>query len=86
MHESSLLADLLRMVNDLAKEAHATRVAIVRVKLGALAHITPDHLREHFVIAVRNTNLEGALLEIEELKDINHDHATEIILDSIDVV
>ena len=48
MHEFSLMADLLRKIEQLAKDADADKVTAVKVKLGALSHITPDHFREHF--------------------------------------
>ena len=53
---------------------------VVRLKVGPLAHIEPDHLREHFVAAARGTVAEAARLEIETTEEL-HD----LTLESIDV-
>ena len=85
MHESSLLKDLLSKVKTIAEENGADRVIGVKVKLGALAQISPDHLREHFDNAVAGTVAEGARLEVEVLQDNFDPHAQDIILDSVEV-
>lgn len=80
MHEHSLLRGLMAQIDAVARQHGAAHVRIVRLKLGPLACITPDHLREHFVEAARTTVAEGAQLEIavtEELHDLT--------LESIDV-
>ncbi|CAN5388143.1 hypothetical protein BH10PLA2_BH10PLA2_33980 [soil metagenome] len=80
MHEKSLLRGLLTQIETMARQNRATRVSVVRVKLGPLAHIEPSHLREHFVEASKGSLADGATLEIavtEELHDIS--------LESIDV-
>lgn len=86
MHELSLLKDLLGKVATLAARNSAERVIGVKVKLGALAHISADHFREHFVRAAVGTPVEGVKLEIEELTDPTDPHAQDLILDSIEVV
>lgn len=85
MHEFSLMADLLRKVERLAKDADAERVTAVRVKLGALSHITPDHFREHFEEAIVGTVAEGAKLDIEQSKDERAPNAQDILLESVDI-
>ena len=85
MHEFSLLKDLLQKIDSIAQKNGSDQVVGVRVKLGALAHISPSHLREHFDQAVVGTVAEGARLDIEELKDERDPHAQDIILDSIEV-
>lgn len=85
MHELSLLADILRKIESLAQENEVERVLKVRVKLGALSHISPDHFREHFEAASPGTAAEGAELEVEALTDINDEHAQEIILESVEL-
>lgn len=83
MHELSLMADLMRKLKSIACEQGAKKFASVKVKLGALAHISADHFREHFVPAARGTVAEGARLDIEELTDETDPHAQEILLDSV---
>lgn len=85
MHEFSLLKDLLLKIKSVAQENGSDQVVGVRVKLGALAHISPSHLREHFDQAVVGTVAEGARLDIEKLQDERDPHAQEIILDSVEI-
>jgi len=85
MHEFSLMADLLRKIERLAKDAEADKITGVRVKLGALSHITPDHFREHFVEAIVGTVAEGATLEVEQSADQNDPNAQDILLESVDI-
>ena len=80
MHEMSLLRSLLAKIEELARENGSRRVTVVRLKLGPLAHIEPDHLREHFVEAASGTLAEGARLDIETTTDLH-----ELSLESIDV-
>lgn len=80
MHEHSLLRGLMNQIEALARQHGAARVTVVRLKLGPLAHIEPDHLREHFVDAAVGTAAEGARLEIESTDDLH-----ELTLESIDV-
>jgi hydrogenase nickel incorporation protein HypA/HybF len=80
MHEMSLLRGLLNQIEELARQNRATRVRVVRLKLGPLAHIEPDHLREHFVEAARGTVADGARLDIETTEELH-----ELSLESLDV-
>lgn len=85
MHEFSLINDLMRKIAALAAEQQAKRVVRVKVKLGALCHISADHFREHFVEAAEGTVAEHAKLEIEFNPDENHPNAQDILLDSVEV-
>ena len=85
MHEFSLLADLMRKIEAVAREQGAKKVGRVKIKLGALAHISREHFREHFVRVVQGTMVEGACLDIEVSSDQNDAHAQEILLDSVTV-
>ena len=85
MHEVSLMADLLRKIEQLAREANAIRITRVKVTLGALSHITPDHFRGHFKDAAVGTAAEGATLDIEQADDQNDPNAQDILLESVDV-
>ena len=86
MHEFGLMNDLLHKIERIAAEQSASRIAKVDVWLGALAHISPDHFREHFVEGAQGTIAEGAELFIELSDDIRHPQAQDILLKSIDVV
>ncbi|MEW6731350.1 MAG: hydrogenase maturation nickel metallochaperone HypA [Acidobacteriota bacterium] len=85
MHELSLLADLIKKIESIAYEQKVTRITGVKVKLGALSHISPEHFREHFLHASQGTAAEGAELVIDLLKDENDPHAQDILLDSLEV-
>ena len=85
MHESLSLPICSGKIEAVSQENDNAKVLRVKVKLGALSHISPDHFREHFEHGVKNTLIEGAKLDIEVLKDINDPCAQEIILDSIEV-
>jgi hydrogenase nickel incorporation protein HypA/HybF len=80
MHEMSLLRGLLKQIENSARQHGGGHVRVVRLKLGPLAHIEPDHLREHFVDAAKDTLAEGARLEIETTDEMH-----ELTLESIDV-
>lgn len=85
MHELSLINNLLHKIKDIAQKENARKVTGVKVRLGALSHISADHFREHFMDGTRNTIADGATLETEVSNDLNDAHAQEILLLSIDV-
>ncbi len=85
MHEASLIRNLIRKVETIGLERHAQRVVGVKVRLGALAHISPDHFRDHFDLAAQGTLAEGARLDIESSADLADPHAQEILLQSVDI-
>ena len=85
MHELSLIADLMQKVESIAAGAKATKVLAVTVKLGALAHISPEHFRDHFARAARGTIAEDAQLFVELSKDVQDPQAQEIVLESVTV-
>jgi hydrogenase nickel incorporation protein HypA/HybF len=86
MHELSLIANLLKKIDELALEHHADRVVSVKVKLGALAHISADHFRGHFVDGTKGTKAEGARLDVEVSEDTDDPNAQDILLDTIEVL
>lgn len=86
MHEFSLMADLLKKIQAVSQEQQAEKVTKIKVKIGAMAHISGDHFREHFEHAIKGTIAESAHLEIEESSDIKDPLAQEIVLVSLDVI
>lgn len=85
MHEFSLMSDLLKKIESIARDCSAERVTAVTIKLGALAHITPDHFREHFETAIIGSVAEGAVLNIKQLTDDKDPNAQDILLESVDI-
>lgn len=86
MHERSLLADLMRKLEDVARQHGASRITRVQVRLGALSHISPEHFREHFAEAARGTVAEGAVLDIQVSTDLSDPHAQDILIESVESV
>ena len=85
MHEFSLMNDLMRKIQSIAVERGARKVVGVKVRLGALSHISAHHFREHFLEAASGTVAEGAGLEIEESKDETDPRAQDILLESVEL-
>ena len=85
MHEHSLIANLLSRIDTIAHEQSATRVVGVSVWIGARAHISASHFREHFEDGSRGSLAEGARLDIEMSDDADHPQAQDILLRSIEV-
>jgi hydrogenase nickel incorporation protein HypA/HybF len=85
MHEQALMKDLMRTIESQARAEGALRVTRIRVRLGALSHLTPAHFREHFADASRGTLAEGADVETELRTDPTEDEAQGVVLESIDV-
>ena len=84
MHERALMADLVREIETVAEREHARAVTCVRVRIGPMSHMTPDHFVEHFVDATLGTVAEGACCEVE-LIDPKDPLAQSIVLDSLDL-
>lgn len=86
MHEMSLMVDLMRKAESVVRSDGGRRAALIRVRLGALAHMSPEHLRGHFEDFSRGSLLEGAALEIEEGEDTTDPKAQSVVLLSVDVI
>lgn len=84
-HELSLISNLLSKIETIAREQNAERVTQVKVKLGALSHISADHFRGHFVDGVVGSIAEGAQLDIVTNDDTSDPQAQSILLESIEV-
>jgi len=83
MHEFSLISDLICKISTVAREQRASKIISVTIKIGALSHISPNHLREHFVHAARGTVAEGAQLNIEVMTDTTDPLSQEIMIENI---
>ncbi|MCK4945233.1 MAG: hydrogenase maturation nickel metallochaperone HypA [Alphaproteobacteria bacterium] len=85
MHEFSLMKDLLEKIEKIASDSGSNKVVSVKVKLGAMSDITPEHFSEHFDEAVLGTVAEGARLDVEQMTDVSSPTAQDILLDSVEV-
>lgn len=84
MHERALLADLVREIESVAAHEQAKRVVCVRVRVGPMSHMTPEHFVEHFVEATHGTIAEGARCDVESI-DPRDPLAQSIVLDEIEL-
>jgi hydrogenase nickel incorporation protein HypA/HybF len=85
MHEAALVDALLRRVLEVADEAGARRVTRVSVRLGALCHLSAEHLAGHFPVAAAGTLAAGAELCIQAGSDPAGAGALDLALDSVEV-
>ena len=85
MHERALFDDLMRRIADVAAREGGGRIVGVKVRLGRLTHLTPEHFREHFEAASRGTVAEGARVEVETVPDLDDPRATSVVLESVEV-
>jgi hydrogenase nickel incorporation protein HypA/HybF len=85
MHEASLMNHLIQTIEAIAQEQNATKVLAVKIRLGALSHLSVEHVSEHFAIATQQTLIEGARLDIETSDDIADPTAQDIFLESLEV-
>lgn len=85
MHEASLMANLMKRIDEIARAQDARRVVGVTVWLGALSHMSEAHFTEHFEQAAAGTIAEGVELEITLSDDTGHANAQDIILERIEV-
>jgi hydrogenase nickel incorporation protein HypA/HybF len=68
-----------------AREHDAKSVSRVKLKVGAMAHLSPEHLREHFDLAARGTLAEKAQVEVEVDPDPEAEDAWDLILQSVEI-
>jgi len=85
MHEASLMRDLMRQIDAIAAREGAVRVTAVRVRLGALSHVSPGHFAEHFAVAAAGGRAACARLTVTAAEDTADPRAGEVVLESVDV-
>lgn len=84
MHEHSLIKNLIEKAKDIALKQRGGKILSLKIRLGALSHISADHFKEHFNNETPGTVLDGATLVVEEQKDTNDPLAQEIVLESVE--
>ena len=85
MHEASLMLSLMHRIDEIATCEGARRIVSVSVWLGALSHMSAEHLAEHFEQAAAGTIAEGARLDVAVSGDTRHANAQDIVLESVEV-
>jgi len=70
MHELSLAASMLGIVEQTARREGFARVASIRLAIGRLSCVMPEALRFCFESVTRGTVAEGARLDIDEIEGV----------------
>lgn len=65
MHELSIMQSALNLALEQARKARASRVHVIRLRIGALSGVVPEALTFAFEALVPGTLAEGAQLAIE---------------------
>lgn len=86
MHEAGLVRDLVRQADAVVTAEEAERASTVTVRVGALSHLSAEHLRSYFGSASRDTALEGADLVVEVDDDPAAAEAMDLVLVAVEVV
>ena len=86
MHELSVVAALCARAEAAARADGATRITSLTVQLGALSHLSPDHVREHFSAVASGSMLEGARLDLTVGTDASDPGAQDVELLRMEVV
>jgi hydrogenase nickel incorporation protein HypA/HybF len=76
LHERHLIEDLVRAVDAAAAGGRPVRI---RVRLGALSHLTPEHFREHLA----DTPLAGVAVDFGPVLDPRDPRAQSVLLESV---
>jgi hydrogenase nickel incorporation protein HypA/HybF len=85
VHETGLVRDLISRIELEARRGGALRVRSVKVRLGALSHLSPEHFLDHFSIESKGTLAEGARVDVEVSDDASDPGAQGVWLRSLEV-
>jgi hydrogenase nickel incorporation protein HypA/HybF len=83
MHETGIVRNLIRRLEQAAIKAGSDRVSAVSIRLGALSEFSREHFCAHFCEEAGGTLAEGAMLRIETSEDISDPHAQDVMIESI---
>jgi hydrogenase nickel incorporation protein HypA/HybF len=85
MHEKHLTEDLVARLEAVAADERAARISLIRVRLGALSHFTPEHFREHFEEAAAGSVAQGAEVQAELDTDPTAPGAQGVLLETVEL-
>ena len=86
MHENSVARSLVNTIDTLAASRGAQAVVSAQVRLGELAFMTEEDLREHFIHASKGTRAEGALLLVHSNSNGEDEGTLEgLVLESVEL-
>ena len=75
MHELAMAQSLLNRVLDEAARNGGGRITRVKLRIGALSHVSPESLEFAFEVIAKGTPAEGAKIETERPAPALHCHA-----------
>jgi Zn finger protein HypA/HybF involved in hydrogenase expression len=84
VHEEALLRDLRRKLEEIGRAEGGGPIRQVRIRLGPLAHVTPETLRSRWGDVVGGTPAAAAQLVLESPTDLTSTDASQVEL--VDVV
>lgn len=70
MHEAGLMESALSIAERQAKEARATEIHSIRLRVGRLSGIVPEALEMAFAVLRRGTMAGNATMEIEQVAGV----------------
>lgn len=85
MHEEAILRDLVRKVDEVARAAGGRPVVRVRLRVGALAHLTGPQAETRWPDLARGTWGAGARIEVDAGTDVSDPDAQRVRLVSVDI-
>ena len=65
MHELGIVMEIVRVVDEFAKEQDITKVETIVLQIGELSGVVPEFIKECFPAAIYGTFMEDTALEIE---------------------
>lgn len=68
MHEVGIITQAVDIALESARREGASRITMIRLKVGALAGVVPEALEFGFDVVTRGTLAEGATLLIDEVQ------------------
>lgn len=85
MHETSLMKDLMRHIDEVATAEGARRIVAVSVWVGALTDMSAGHFIEHFEHAAAGTRAAGARVDVTVSTDLHDARAQHVLLQGVEV-
>lgn len=67
MHELGIIIEVVKQVEDFAKEHNVKEIETVVLQVGELSSMVPKYIEDVYPIAVEHTSLKNTTLEIEML-------------------
>jgi len=67
MHELGIVIEIVKNIEEFAKQNHLTKVDTLVLQIGKLAPVVPRYIEECYPAAVDGTSLENTKLVIETL-------------------